>query len=553
MKKLLCILLSLLLLGTMCIPCLAAEKDAELIVNESKSQYPIIRILGDGEPLYDAEGNRLFHLRSDILGDGDAAAETEEQEDDNTIYDSIANLLLPFLKNGLLFNDWDPYYEALEKEISDLTGSARLDADGNAPEGTGLSAEKRAYMEKAATVNQGKKGYFAINDYRFWYDWRLDPIETAEKLHAYIQDVKAITGKEQVCIIASCIGTIITTTYVALYGVEDIHGIGYTGSIANGSEILSETISGKIDVDSAALARVVDDCGYLGFFNLDAFLDTTLDLALQSGIIDSITGTIRITLYNKLVKGVTSALALATFYTFPSYWAAITTEDYEDALTYIFGEEGSEKRTEYAGLIAKIEDYNTRIRASLPQIIKSIGEGGANFGAIAKYGFQMIPICESRELLSDQYVSVKRASFGATTADIYDTLPEDYIAQQTEAGLERYISPDLKIDASTCIYPDSTWFVKNSSHSKYTKAETKLLYDVVSAPTQLTVNDFIYSQFMVYDYDSTEMHAMTTENCDTEQWLEDEPKTGIAGFFEKIKKFMQTLFDWFGLLFDKIV
>lgn len=552
MKKALSVMLAILMLFSLCLPCFAVVKDEDVSVNASKSQYPIIRILGDGEPLYDADGNRLFHLRTDLL-EGGGNSSTAEEDDGDDIYDSLAGILMPFLKEGLLFNNWEPYYDALEEEIADLTGNARLDANGNAPAGTGLSAEKREYMATAATKNQGKKGYFAINDYRFWYDWRLDPIETAAKLHEYIQQVKAITGKDKVCILASCVGTIVTTTYVGIYGVEDIHGIGYTGAIVKGAEILSEAISGKFDTDSEAIGRVLEDCGYLGFFNLDEFLDTTLNLALQSGIIDSVVGTIRLTLYDKLVKGVTSALALSTFYTFPSYWAAIAEQDYEDALVHVFGEEGSAKRTEYAGLIEKIENYNTLIRPNIDDILLSIGEGGANFAAIAKYGFQMIPICKSREELSDQYVSVKRAGFNATTANIYDTLSDDYIAQQTEKGLERYISPDKKIDASTCLYPDSTWFVKNSSHSQYTKVETKLLYDVISAETQLTVNDYYdYTQFMVYDYDTTEMHAMTEDNCNTEQWLEDKPVTGIKGLMQKITNFFKTLINWFKLAFEKL-
>mgnify|MGYP003313500430 CR=1 FL=1 len=219
MKKLLAIILSVLMIALSAYPAFAAVKDDEIVVASSRSKVPVIRILGDGEPLYDSEGNRLYHHLSNILGDD------KGDSDDSDIYESIANVLMPFLKEGLLMNNWEPYYENLQKEIGEITGESKLDNNGNPVPGTGLSAERKAYMQKAVTVNQGKKGFFGINDYRFWYDWRLDPIDTATQLHEYIQAIKKITGKDKVAIVASCIGTIITTTYVALYGVEDIHGI----------------------------------------------------------------------------------------------------------------------------------------------------------------------------------------------------------------------------------------------------------------------------------------------------------------------------------------
>lgn len=543
MKKLTSIFLAAIMILLMSIPAFAGVKDEDIIVNESRSQVPVIRILGDGEPLYDADGNRLFHHVSIALGKDDAA------DEESDIAGSVANILMPFLKEGLLMNNWEPYYENLQKEISELTGESKLDNNGNPVPGTGLSQEKRDYMAKAATINQGKKGYFAINDYRFWYDWRLDPMETATMLHEYIQDIKDITGKDKVAIVASCIGTIITTTYVAMYGVEDIHGISFTGSVATGSEMLSEVISGRFTTDSDSIQRYIDDCAYLGIFDFDEFIDTTLELVLSSGIIDGAIDVIRATLYDKLAYGVTSALALSTFFTYPSYWAAVTEDDYEAAMLHVFGEEGSSKRTEYAGLIEKIEAYHNTVRVNLDSVIRSIGEGGANFGAIVKYGFQMMPLCESAYSLSDEYVSVKRASFGAETSDIFGTLSDEYITERTALGFGDYISPDKKIDASTCIYPESTWFVKNSSHSNYTKAENKILYEVATAPTQLTIDDFPYTRFMVYNYETTEMNPMTEENCKTEQWADDKPADGLTEKLREIIEFFKLFFVWIKQLF----
>lgn len=543
-KKALSALLVVVMLMGLAMPTFAATVDPE----ESKSQIPVIRVLGDGEPMYDAEGKKLFHIRTSF---SDSAEEEDDEESD--LLGSVANILLPFLIDGLLNDNWDAYYENLEKEIGELTGDAKLDCNGDPVPGTGISKERAEFLEYARTHDKkGKKGYYGLYDYHFWYDWRLDPIENAKSLREYIVQVKKITKSEKVAINASCLGTIVTTTYVKLYGVEDIQGIGYTGSLANGAEFFSEAISGKFDINGAATNRILMDSAYLNIFNLDSFLSTSLELVLKSGLIDLVEKEIRDTLYDKVAKGVTSALALSTLFTYPSYWAAVSADDYEDALLYVFGEEGSAKRQQYAGLIAKIENYHNTVRVNLPSIVKSIGEGGANFAAIAKYGFQILPICESYDAVADQFVSVNHASFGATTSTIYDTLSADYIAAQTSKGLGKYISPDKQIDASTCLYPDCTWFVKNSSHSEYTAYEKKLLYDVSTADTQLTVEDFPWSQFMVYDYDTDTMEKMTTENCHTEKWEADKEAEEGKDSPKRWFSWLITFFNWIKELFQKI-
>lgn len=547
MKKMISFLLAAIMVFTLGIPAFAATVEKDIDSEGTHSQIPVIRVLGDGEPLYDADGNKLFHTRTSftdgsLKGDGD----------NSDIYEATSNILLPFLLDGLLNDEWDEYYENLEKEISDITGNARLDENGNAPEGTGISAERQKFIDYARTHDKkGKKGYYGMYDYHFWYDWRLDPFESAAKLKAYIDDVKSVTKCDKVAIMASCLGTVVTTTYIKMYGTEDLQGVGFTGSIAKGAESISEALSGKFDLNGAAIGRILEDCSYIGAFDLGEFVEVTIDLVISSGAINYLNAAMRATIYDKVVKGVTSALALSTLFTYPSYWAFVSKEDYEDALLHVFGEEGSAKRQQYAGLIKKIDNYNKVIRNDFDNIIRSIGENGVNFGAISKYGFQILPICKSYNALADQFVSVKNSSFGATTSTIYDTLSDEYIAERQKLGFGKYISPDKKIDASTCMYPDSTWFVKNSSHSEYTEFEKKILYDVVTADHQLTVNDFEWSQFMVYDYDTTTMDAMNEENCNTERWAPSEEEDLLLNEGKRIYKFVESIIKLILMLINR--
>ncbi len=518
-------------------------------VNETKSQIPVIRISGDGEALYDADGNKIFHYR-----DLAKLVSGESGKDNSELYKSMAESLLPALAKGLATDNWDDLYAGLETEISKIFADSLLDENGNVTNNSGLSQSRKEQMQNKRNNSQmGDKGYFAWNDYWFHYDWRLDPMETADVFNSFIKDIKRTTGCEKVGIAATCLGTNVVMAYVSKYGVEDIQGIGFDGSVVGGAEILSEVICAKFDVAPPALMRILRDVEGLGLFSIDEFIMETIDMLVQTGLLEGVISTTENIFYDKLVEGTTSALALSTFYTWPNYWACVSSEDYESAKYYVFGEEGSEKRVKYAGLIEKLDNYDKEVRRRIPELIQKIKDGGANFGVISKYGYQIIPICASSDMVADQFASVKRSSFGATTPSVYETLSDEYIAQRVSEGKGHYISPDKLIDASTCLTPDSTWFIKGSSHSNWTTYELKILYEVASADRQLTVNDFPYSQFMVYDTKADSLVPMTEENCHTENWDADPDVYKPTSFFDKLNVAFNALVRWFKLLIDFII
>ncbi len=542
MKKNISVLLSLILMFTLFVPASAA-----IDVNASKSQIPIIRISGDGEPLYDENGKQLLTYTNIF-----SAFESDEEDGSNEIYSSLANVLLPFLIDGLLTDNWEPYYENLYTEIAELFGNTLLDKNGDPIDNSGLSeSRKKQQNETMNTDKYGSKKYYAEGDYRFYYDWRLDPTQTADEFKAYIDAVLKATKRDKVGITASCLGTSVVMAYLAKYGSDKVQGVAFDGTVCNGSEIISEAISGKFRVDGDSITRVLEDCNYLGAFDLDEFTLSTIDLLSKSGAIDGITTAVRKTIYDKLVKGVTSALALSTFCTWPGYWSTVSEEDYDDAMFYVFGEEGSEKRKEYVGLIEKIENYDKLVRGKTYDILKGVKESGTNVGIISKYGYQIIPICQSGDEIADELVTVRRSSFGATTSKIYETLPDEYISSLPEEKL-KYISPDKQIDASTCLFPEFTWFVKGASHADWTEVELKLLYDIASSKEQITINDTELSQFMVYDNDENVMYKMTEENCDTYVWSESSSAAPTNNPYMKLVNFLKSLFNWFRLLFEKL-
>lgn len=544
MKKFVTLALSLLLILTSISPATALSTPS----SKTGSDVPVVAIYGDGEAIYDENNNMVFKF-SEILNSFNSS--DGESEDDSSVMDAVIAVLQPFLLEGILRDEWDNYYDALEKEIGDLFTDVRYNENGECANNTDISKALRQTMYDTTHRDSKKyQGSYYAYDYQFWYDWRQDPRVSADELHMHIEAIKESTNCEKVSLLTHCLGTTVAFAYISKYGTDSIHGISIDGSVIEGAEIISESISGKFTIDGDAINRLIYDMNATGSANIGEFITSSIDLATKSGLIDTLTGSVKATIYGKIVKGVTSALALSTFFTWPGYWACVSESDYENALLYVFGEEDSVKRTKYAGLIEKIEGYHTDVRTKLDDLYDVLEDSDVKICVIGKYGFQLTPICKSNDQIADQYATLAKASLGATTApSIFETLPDDYIRQREAEGKGKYISPDKLVDASTCRFPDYTWFTKNISHSYWHDFEESLAYFVITSDVQYTVDDFDCTQFVVHNYETGVVSPMTEENCHTESWYDD-IKDGLSnGIFSKTIAYFKSLINWFKLLF----
>lgn len=546
MKKAISVFLTMVMLFMIAVPVFTVSAaDDPYTIDET---VPLIRIYGDSDPIYDKDGNKILEWR-DLLG-------SDDDDSQSTLTESLANILYPFLVEGLLTDNWDNYYKNLQKEVSELLGDALLDNNGEATNGSGLSASSKRNNQNILSRSTPVSNHI----YRYYYDWRLDPMETIEGLHEFVQAVRRIEGGKKVGFILSCLGTTVGTAYFAKYGYDDVCSVSFGSGVSYGSEVMSDPISGKLHIDGNAMNRFLIDCNALGMFSIPELITTTVDLLTKGGVIDTLTDVVKNTLYDKLVGGVTSALALSTFFTWPGYWACVTGEDYEDAIKYVFGAEGSEKRTQYAGLIEKIERYHNEVFENIEDIMKGIKQNGLNLCILAKYGFQMGPIISEPDKVGDQLASVEKASFGATTSSIYTTFSDEYIAMREAQGKGKYISPDKQIDASTCMYPDYTFFIKGVSHSDWGNEE-QLMYEFARATRQLTIDDYAdsYTQFMRFDYydEVTDgklgmTQPLTPENCHTENWTAYEKYDEPTNKHSRLFSFLISLFNWLRVVFKAI-
>ena len=152
MKKLVSVFLALIMMLTVLTPICSVSASA---ASYKLLDIPVVRIFGDGEPLYNKDGEKIFHF-SEMASIGGSIEKNE-------LYSSVINVVMPFLIEGLGTGNFDGYYAALEKEIDELFAEARLDENGNPAEGQGVSQERIQTMEN--WLKNPK-----CRDFIFWYD-----------------------------------------------------------------------------------------------------------------------------------------------------------------------------------------------------------------------------------------------------------------------------------------------------------------------------------------------------------------------------------------------
>lgn len=514
---------------------------------------PVIYLRGSGDDILDENGNRVWHTSVNTDGLGD----------------TIKEVLYPYLFNAVIKDQWDEYFHKLSSEIGDIFRGAYLDDNGEATNGTSLRPGR--YAENADSMSRNKadaNGNYPLWTYNFWYDWRTDPMAVADELNDYINAVLAQTGKEKVGIISRCLGVSFVMAYVSKYGTDKISSLGFNSSVSGAMEITSDAYTGNLSMDSDAVVRFEKDmlhlsrvapwlCEFVGSLfdeSIADYIDETVDAAVD---IMKINGTLKVTsktiefLYNKLFYRLVPELVMATMGTWPGYWSTVKAEDYEDARDFVFGEPGSEMYEKYKGLIAKTDDYYENVSSRFNELLLDANEKGIKINNITKYGYVGYPFGENCNALSDKLAGTAKSSFGATCAEVDKTLSDKYIEERVSEGKGGYISPDKKIDASTCLFPDYTWFIKGIMHDWYPEELDQLLWTCAQSPEQVTVDtDSRYPQYMVWDETAQTLSPMTAENSDTENWKSGkEARYHFGDLFKSIKRFCMNLIEILKYLF----
>lgn len=343
-----------------------------------------------------------------------------------------------------------------------------------------------------AVIRSAAEKFGAENVYVFSYDWRLDQLDHAKELNEYIERAKSETGAQKVVLVGGSMGGSVVASYLAAYGSDNIRHMVMLSSAFLGVSLVGELFTGNIAFNATALVRDITQLDMDG--SLSKFLNIVLPALDKAGVLDAALSladkyleTQKGRLYEEVFRG--------TFVTLPAFWNLVPLSYYEDAKAYLLDEERD------AQLIARSDAYHYGVQANWPKMLKEAQDNGMLFSVVSHYNMQAIAASPAYRNHTDNLIDTMYTGGYATCAPIDEVLPEDYKAENpvcTDKN-HQHISADGMIDASTCLAPDSTWFIKNVDHMgyKYGTDVMGLLMWIMAADEQPTVySEEKYPQFI---------------------------------------------------------
>ncbi len=514
-KKIIAILLAVILSFAATAPAFAAF--------ENECDLPVVTVEGMGNAIYKEDGTQVTPLNPSEV-------------------EAVMDNMFDFHKEyprALLTDDWTAYADAVYNIFVPVYKDFYLDNNGDPRDGTAV----RWNMNNA----QVKFENYGVNDYVLHWDWRLDPCVVADTLNEYIDIVLEKTGKSKVNLIGRCLGSTVAAAYLYEYGTEKIESCIMYVPTVGGSLVCEKLYSNQLSLNPDSIDRFVQN--YLSNNNLlpepllQPLVVSLVTLLNYTGGLDLALGEAE-RIYSKISELVLPRVCRISYASFPSFWAMVDDDaDYEAAKKFIFN--GVED--EYAGLISKIDHFHYDVKKDFGEQLRAYKNQGLDIAVIAKYGFDLPPIFDNSEkIISDGVIELDAISLGATCCSIGETFSDEYIAKAEKNGTAKYISPDKQIDASTCVFPDATWIIKNIQHSYFPSCIDGLMLSFFRSGGKMTVDSNPdYPQYMFYN----ESNNTLVTYAEAEK--EDFKYTG--SFFEALTKFFRALREYLSMLISKRV
>lgn len=478
-KRTVCLLTAALLFALTLVPAFAAggRKDAS----------PVLIITGfSAYPLSDTETGRVvFPI------------------DQNTIASAVTEALphlLQLIASPQKQRDYDAFYEQAIPIVLRLFEPITCNPDGSVRhEEVAIGYQ---YLESAADYEPGSPGSEVFGgllneelirrigpDRLFVYglDWRLDPFELAEGVHEEIEHIKEKTGCKKVSVAGSSMGGAVLNAYIHKYGAKDLSNITMISSAFTGVGYVGELFKGKVKIDEDGLYEMITEM---------VGAETVSQLLGSVGVLKQAIALMHTFLYyerDRMYKD----FVLPGFAYNSSLWSFVPSEDFDAAKKFIFSLSEASAADE-AVLMAKIDAYH-QAHLNMKANLKKAQRGGASLVIFSNYNLQMPPVTPDSVNNGDQVIETMYTSGGATCAPVGGVLPDSI-----KNG--KHVSSDRVIDASTCMFPDNTWFLKNVTHMAVDRDPNVFYAELMTAEKPMNVySDPARPQFMKLDSETKKL------------------------------------------------
>lgn len=505
-RRALSILFAFILITTALLPSVGAANSCDC------GNYPVVMVNGMGVYPYVC----------------DAGLPTEHQVFPPAVDLSLAEMIagvVPGVAAGYMDYNWSVFesvgipaiYDYLHEfscnpdgtSTYNVTTKAFYDSIDNYPEDMG------GLSNEGAVVTAAFERLPADHVYEYNYDWRISPLVNAEKLRTMIELAKEQSGHDKVNIICASMGGVQTLGYIYKYGTEDIDSITFLSSTFTGTYIISDLFTKRMDITYDKLVNYL--AGITGNETLEEVLE-----ALKSFGARGITSNIVEPHQTEELDAIYDEIIIPVFGYMGGVWALCQDAEYEEAKEIMLA--GADD-----SFIELIDEFHYNVLNKVDDILYEANEGGTRIHVFSHYNFGAIPVYERADEHADTILETACTGGHATVAKYGETLGDaSYKALGTVCAdpSHNHVSPDRVVDASTCMFPEYTWFAKDVEHVEVRRgsAYEDLLFKLVFSEEQLDVHTFPeYPQFLGRDFNAPldSLHKYGDINGDKVVGLED--------------------------------
>lgn len=404
----------------------------------------------------------------------------------------IVSLVLNLAKTYFVEKRLD--VDAIAALADDALGGLRCDENGNSVYNVSyskypLSADNYPWLYdddapgEWGIYSSAIDKYGADKVYFFTYDWRLDPTDIADDLHAMIERAKTQHNSDKVDIVCCSMGGVIADCYIYEYGYESIDTIVFDSSTFCGTHFAADLFQGKVLISPEMILHTLTGVMGSSFIPNVLYLvgvcDMISDFAMK--IVDEYKDEI----YDKALRDL--------FVTMPMLWAIGQASEYEACVEYLFPT--AELKAKYAGLLDRVDNLHETL-IGMNELLVSLPVNGVKVAVVAAYNAQMPPVYESAMTTGDTLLESDLMLGRAVVGDFGGNLGINYVGER--------VSADKCIDLSNALFPEYTWAIKNGTHiiGTYGTDAADLVMSILGSKVQPTVNSFArFPQFMIMDED----------------------------------------------------
>jgi len=452
-KRFISILLAIVIAAGLLLPAFAVEK--------KNTGIPVINV--------DGIATRTLYLNPNTPEEQQVFYPTSD-----TLTNAIKSLALPAAKLAVDKN-WNAFGDKLIPLAKTILDPISCNPDGTVKYNVAIKDEWSI-----------PAGYNFDTTLSFSYDWRLDPMDNSKRLNDYIKFVKQETGCEKVDLIPNSMGGTIVMAYLEQFGTDDVNAIVMRSSAFQGVSLVGELFNKQLQINKRSVLGYVK--GFLKADKQSEEMNLLISALDTFGVVDMILPVADNLIYN-LKDRIYNEVLIETFGYLPGIWSLVPDKYYESAKAIMLDP------VKNAELIRKIDIYHYDVQNKVKDLLQDAINKGVKVAVISNYNLYGCPITENPDAQTDFLIDTVYSSGGATCSPLGSTLGSGYI-QAVNCG-HNHISPDNIIDASTCMFPEYTWFVKGMRHTNFNDDYNALVNWILNYNGQPTVFDNAsYPQFL---------------------------------------------------------